>query len=49
MTRQYYNTLKAGSEVVTMRQQSPYIFENSMKICEYMNDGVVSKEAMELY
>eukprot|EP00347_Sterkiella_histriomuscorum_P003072 403365697 len=48
MTQQYFNTLQAGAEVVSMRQQSPYIYENVNKICEYI-DEESSKRAMELY
>lgn len=48
MTKQYFNTLKAGSEVVTMRTQSPYIYENVNKICEYISEDI-GKEAMPLY
>ena len=49
MTQQYFNTLKAGSEVVTMRQQSPYIFENVSKISEFMAADENEKQAIRLY
>ncbi|CDW84865.1 UNKNOWN [Stylonychia lemnae] len=48
MTKQYFNTLNAGSEVVTMRQQSPYIYENVTKICEYMAESDV-KDTLVVY
>jgi len=48
MTKQFFNTLKAGSEVVTMRQYSPYVFENVSKICEYMAENDV-KDTLTLY
>jgi len=48
MTKQFYNTLKAGSEVVTMRQHSPYVYENVSKICEYLAESDV-KETLTLY
>ena len=38
LTKEYFNTLKAGSEVVTMRTQSAYIYENVNRICEYLED-----------
>lgn len=48
MSQKYFNTLKAGSEVVTMTLQSPYLFENVMKICEYLTEED-AKEAMGVY
>ena len=38
MSRQYFSQLKAGAEVVTMRQMSPYIYEAVIKLCESMNE-----------
>ena len=48
MSKNYFNTLKAGSEVVSMRQMSPYIFENTIKMSENMSE-VNSEEALTLY
>ena len=48
MSNNYYAQLKAGSEVVTMRSMSPYLFEVVVKICEYMTEEQ-AKEAVKLY
>ncbi len=38
MNNNYYAQLKAGSEVVTMRSMSPYLFEVVLKICENLGE-----------
>ena len=45
MCEKYFNTLKAGSQVVTMTMQSPYLYESVLKISEHLSkaDG---KEAL---
>ena len=48
MSRQYFSQLKAGADVVTMRQMSPYIYEAVIKLCESMNEEH-AKESIELY
>jgi hypothetical protein len=48
MSKNYYNTLKAGSEVVTMRQMNPYIYENVIKMSENIGEEQ-SIEAITLY
>ena len=48
MSKNYYNTLKAGAEVVTMRQSSPYLYENAIKISENMAEDQ-AEEAMSIY
>lgn len=48
MSKNYYNTLKAGSEVVSMRHMSPYIYENVIKLSENMSEDK-SEEAMSIY
>ncbi len=48
MSTNYYSQLKAGSEVVTMRSMSPYLFEVVIKLSENMNEES-AKEAVELY
>lgn len=48
MTQQYFNTLNAGCEVVTMRQLSTSMYENVNKICEYMTDDA-GKKAVKLF
>ncbi len=48
MSINYYAQLKAGSEVVTMRSMSPYLFEIVVKLSENMNEES-AKEAVELY
>ena len=34
LTPKYFNTVKAGAEVCTMRTQSPYLYEVVIKLCE---------------
>jgi len=34
LTPKYFNTVRAGAEVVTMRTQSPYLYEVILKLCE---------------
>ena len=34
LTTKFFNTVRAGPEVVTMRSQSPYLFEVVLKLCE---------------
>jgi hypothetical protein len=48
MNNNYYAQLKAGSEVVTMRSMSPYLFEVVIKICEILGEEQ-AKEAISLY
>lgn len=48
LTQKYYNTLKAGSEVVTLSVQSPYLIENVMKICSLIAEED-AKEALEVF
>ena len=48
MTQQYFNTLKAGSEVVTLNNQCSSIYQNVSKIAEFLEDER-KKEAIELY
>ncbi len=48
MNNNYYAQLKAGSEVVTMRSMSPYLFEVVLKICENLGDEQ-AKEAISIY
>ena len=48
MNNNYYAQLKAGSEVVTMRSMSPYLFEVVVKICQNLGEEQ-AKEAIQLY
>ena len=33
LTTKYFNTVRAGAEVVTMKTASPYLFEVVFKLC----------------
>ena len=35
MSKAYFNTLKAGPSVVNMKEKSPYLYENVLKINDY--------------
>ena len=48
MSKAFYNQLKAGADVVTLRQMSPYLFEAVIKMCECMNEEQ-AEEAIKLY
>ena len=48
MSKNYYAQLKAGADVVTMRQMSPYLYEVVLKLAENMSEEQ-AKEALELY
>ena len=48
MSKNYYNTLKAGSEVVSLRIMSPYVYENAIKLAENMTEDK-AEEAMRIY
>ena len=48
LSKKYFDSLKASSEVLTMRQQSPYLYENVLKICEVSAEES-SKEALLIY
>lgn len=49
MSREYFNTLKAGSDVVTMRSQSPYIYENVNRMCEFLQETNLVEDIMKIY
>jgi hypothetical protein len=49
MTKEYFNTLKAGSDVVTLRAQSPYIYENVNRICEFLQESNLVEDSMSIY
>ena len=34
LTPKYFNTVKAGAEVVTMKRECPYMYEVVVKLCE---------------
>jgi hypothetical protein len=38
LTPKYFKQLQAGADVVTMGNQSPYIFEIMLKLCELYPD-----------
>lgn len=48
LTEGFFDTLKAGSEVVSMRLLNPYLYENVMKLATHL-DHTKSKESIELY
>lgn len=48
MSKNYYNTLKAGSDVVSLRLMSPYVYENAIKMAENMTEDK-AEEAMKIY
>lgn len=41
LTQKYFKQLKAGPEVVSMQQQSPYIYEIMLKLCSLYPDETV--------
>jgi hypothetical protein len=48
MTKKYFDQLNSGSEVVSMRQNSAYVYENVMKISSHIIEEN-SREAMLIY
>ena len=49
MTKEYFNTLKADSEVVTLRTQSAYVYENVNRMCEQIQDTNYVEETLKIY
>ena len=43
LSEKYMNNLKAGSEVVNFRLQSPNIYENILKLCAHLSEELVAK------
>ena len=43
LSEKYMNNLKAGSEVVNFRLQSPNIYENILKLCAHLSEEHVAK------
>ena len=43
LTEKYINNIEAGAEVVNFRLQSPYIYENTLKLCAHLSDEHVQK------
>ena len=48
MTPKYFNTVRAGAEVVTMRTQSAYLYEVVLKLCEDF-PAETAKEALKVF
>ena len=49
LTKEYFNTLKADSEVVTLRSQSAYIYENVNRMCEQIQDTGYVEESLKIF
>ena len=48
LTEKYFKQLIAGSEVVSMHAQTPYIFEIMLKLCELYPEET-AKETTEVF
>jgi len=48
LTEKYFKQLIAGADVVTMHNQSPYVFEIMLKLCELYPEDT-AKETTEVF